>query len=82
MAVQFNCESCGQLLRVDESVAGRQVRCPKCKVVVSVPAPAPSVGPSRLFGLFGKDESYSVQCTRCRGHRFEAFAFAATPTSP
>ncbi len=46
MTLQFKCESCGQLLRVDESVAGRQVRCPKCKVVVSVPAPAPSVGSS------------------------------------
>lgn len=37
MPINFNC-SCGEKLEVDDELAGRQVRCPYCEAVVSVPA--------------------------------------------
>jgi hypothetical protein len=38
MPLTVNC-SCGQQLRVQETLAGKKVRCPKCQGVVMVPQP-------------------------------------------
>ena len=35
MPIEFNCEACGAKLRVDQSVAGKKVKCPQCSAVVS-----------------------------------------------
>ncbi len=38
MTVKFRC-SCGQKLSVGDDMAGRKVRCPRCKSVQSAPQP-------------------------------------------
>ncbi len=38
MSIQMRCEYCGRRLRVSEKAAGRFVRCPGCRNVLSVPA--------------------------------------------
>ena len=38
--LEFHCDACRQLLKAPESVAGKAVRCPNCKAVMTVPQPA------------------------------------------
>lgn len=38
MTVRFQC-ACGQKLSAKDESAGRKVRCPRCRSVVSVPQP-------------------------------------------
>jgi phage FluMu protein Com len=58
MPIELNCPSCSHLLRVPDHVAGKQVRCPHCQTVSTVPqaaelvdaipvevAPAPAANP-------------------------------------
>lgn len=48
MAIQFACPSCGRKVQAPENLVGRQVRCPECKTVITVPAaelPAEEVAP-------------------------------------
>ena len=48
MAVEFKCQSCGRNLRVGDEFAGKQVRCPGCRQVVTVPTQqAPAAPPVR-----------------------------------
>ncbi|HEY2416258.1 MAG TPA: YIP1 family protein [Pirellulaceae bacterium] len=37
MPIEFHCNRCGQLLRVPETAAGKQARCPKCQALMAVP---------------------------------------------
>jgi hypothetical protein len=48
MPIEFHCSQCNQLLRVPETAAGKQARCPQCQALVLVPqgsvaAPPPMV---------------------------------------
>jgi hypothetical protein len=38
--MKFDCTNCGRKLRVPDATAGKKGRCPQCKVVLTVPAPA------------------------------------------
>lgn len=38
MAIEFYCSQCRNRLRVDDSAAGRQARCPVCNAIMIVPA--------------------------------------------
>jgi hypothetical protein len=40
MPITFDC-ACGERLEVDDDLAGRQVRCPVCEGVLTVPRPMP-----------------------------------------
>ena len=40
MAIAFACPKCGCQMNVDDSLAGRQGKCPKCSQAVVVPQPA------------------------------------------
>ncbi|MGD0901188.1 MAG: hypothetical protein ABR915_25445 [Thermoguttaceae bacterium] len=40
MAIEFRCPGCNRLLRVGESAAGKQAKCPQCETILLVPAPA------------------------------------------
>ena len=42
MAIEYRCPSCGKLLRVDDTAAGRQAQCPQCGKQSTVPAAAVS----------------------------------------
>jgi hypothetical protein len=37
MSIEFSCQQCGRQLRVDDSVSGKQARCPNCSHVQTVP---------------------------------------------
>jgi len=38
MPIRFICEQCGQKLSVSSRVAGRRVKCPKCKETIKIPS--------------------------------------------
>src|SRR5688500_12080986 len=38
MSIEFRCSQCGQMLRVAETSAGKNARCPGCKTVMVIPA--------------------------------------------
>ena len=38
MTMTFNCPLCGKQLTASEEKAGRDVTCPKCRAIVSVPS--------------------------------------------
>jgi hypothetical protein len=40
MPIEFNCPGCQKKLRVADSGAGKQAKCPQCGAVASVPAPS------------------------------------------
>jgi len=39
--MKFQCGHCGRVLRVADAQAGRRGKCPRCKQVVTIPAPVP-----------------------------------------
>ena len=45
MALVNNCPKCATRLSVDDSLAGRKVRCPKCQEVFTMTAPVAAVLP-------------------------------------
>jgi len=49
--IEFRCQHCSQKLRIAESHAGRQSRCPRCKAAITIPQPAP---PQPLDGEEGE----------------------------
>lgn len=40
MSIRFTCPSCQSMLRISDSAAGKRGKCPYCKGVIEVPAPA------------------------------------------
>ena len=50
MTVEARCQNCRKVMRLAESMAGKKVRCPSCKAVVSVPA-----GEDHLEVQWGKE---------------------------
>ncbi len=40
MSISFSCQSCGKRYQVDESLAGKRVKCKGCEEVLSIPKPA------------------------------------------
>jgi predicted Zn finger-like uncharacterized protein len=46
MLIEFNCTQCQTTLRVDDSAAGRQVRCPKCSAVLMAPSRGTQYSPA------------------------------------
>lgn len=44
----FQCNQCGKNLKVSDSVAGRKVRCPSCKAVLTAPAAESSGGSANI----------------------------------
>jgi RsiW-degrading membrane proteinase PrsW (M82 family) len=45
MAISFVCRGCGKSIRAPDQFAGKRARCPGCKLVVTVPVPAPADDP-------------------------------------
>jgi uncharacterized RDD family membrane protein YckC len=46
MAITFACEQCGQRYQVDDSHAGKRIKCKKCEATVAVPGAAVAVAPA------------------------------------
>src|SRR5215471_11412697 len=44
---RFACPHCGQRISCDSEMRGREVSCPSCQAVLTVPAPAPRPPPPR-----------------------------------
>ena len=38
MSIEFTCPKCSQMLRVPDTAAGKQAKCPQCQTLVSIPA--------------------------------------------
>lgn len=38
MAIEFQCKSCGCVLRVGDETAGKRARCPECQIINDIPA--------------------------------------------
>jgi hypothetical protein len=53
---KFNCPGCGQKMGVAAENAGKKVRCPKCKAVVTVPGPAQAGAPAKAPKAMGQVE--------------------------
>jgi len=45
MTIEFRCSQCNQLLRVPDTAAGKNARCPKCQALMLVPAESPAASP-------------------------------------
>ncbi|MFM9959710.1 MAG: hypothetical protein ACKV2Q_00595 [Planctomycetaceae bacterium] len=39
MAIRYECEQCGSVLKIKEDLAGKPGKCPKCKTAFTVPTP-------------------------------------------
>jgi uncharacterized RDD family membrane protein YckC len=54
MTITFPCDACGQRYQVDESLAGKRIKCKKCESVLTIPppvaAPAKTARPLQTFG--------------------------------
>src|SRR5690348_12816458 len=54
MTIEFRCSQCNQLLRVPETAAGKNARCPKCQALMLVPAHSSSeTSPPPVTGSAG-----------------------------
>jgi hypothetical protein len=40
MSIRFRCPGCDTLMQVGDDAAGRKARCPHCRAVIAIPAPA------------------------------------------
>lgn len=49
MPLQFHCAGCNGLIQLDDSFAGRAVRCGRCQTVVTAPAAFPPAPPPEPF---------------------------------
>jgi hypothetical protein len=45
MSIQFRCPGCDSLMQVEDDLAGRRVRCPRCQVISPAPGTAPHAEP-------------------------------------
>src|SRR5262245_15232278 len=45
MPIEFRCSQCNQLLRVPDTSAGKNARCPKCQTLMTVPVAGGAVPP-------------------------------------
>jgi hypothetical protein len=59
MTIEFHCTSCGQLLKVPDTAAGRRAQCPKCDAAMAIPSgdaaatSAATVEPTATFDVEG-----------------------------
>ncbi len=51
MPIEFLCQNCSQQLRVPDTAAGKNARCPKCSTILAVPASTTSAAPASLSPL-------------------------------
>jgi predicted Zn finger-like uncharacterized protein len=65
MDIAFSCETCGHQFQVDESLAGRKVKCKRCGHVFIIPGPGQSpAGSSRPMKAFGADDGSGAAGSR------------------
>ena len=70
---EVECPSCGQLLKVPEEQAGKQVRCPKCAGTFTASAPAGAAPPASRPPDYDddndaeRDEQFERRASRGRG---------------
>jgi len=50
--IRFQCDECGSTLKVEDRLAGKKGKCPKCNAVTMIPDPSsttPGRGESSIF---------------------------------
>ncbi|MEL7496629.1 MAG: MJ0042-type zinc finger domain-containing protein [Planctomycetota bacterium] len=74
MAIKVQCQNCSASFKAKDELAGRRVKCPKCKQPISIPAAAPAPQPvgggyNPLLDLLDDEEVKSVTrgpvCDNC-----------------
>ncbi|HEU5115052.1 MAG TPA: hypothetical protein VFT74_00095, partial [Isosphaeraceae bacterium] len=55
MSISFECDHCGRPYKVDESLAGKRVKCKGCETPITIPRPASSL-PEDTFGFDDADD--------------------------
>ncbi len=61
MAIDITCTQCKKLLRLNEKLAGKRIKCPSCQTVLQVPAASSASSPKQpaeLWHLKTEDEQY------------------------
>lgn len=62
MAIRFRCGRCGQAYTAKREVAGKQIKCRKCRNVITVPVPSAASLSTTLMeeGLSAEEEGHEV----------------------
>src|SRR5262245_15330551 len=81
MAIQFQCPSCRSTLRVPDDLAGRKVRCPKCRGVADVVSSPVSV-PAAASQALVQEKSNPAPAPRPTPDPQEVRVRARKPTPP
>ena len=59
MAIRFECEQCGSVLKIKDDLAGKPGKCPKCKTAFTVPEP--DDGPDDSTSLDEPEEESEIK---------------------
>ncbi|MBL8819675.1 MAG: protein kinase [Planctomyces sp.] len=70
MSLRILCPACGQLLKVKDSLAGKTVPCPACKVQFAIPGPA-AVQPSAAASDSSKTAPQETKAVQSQLGRFQ-----------
>ena len=63
--IEFECQSCGQVLEAPEDYAGMEIPCPSCDTVVIVPGEPPDEAVSSCQGCGAELAPGTVVCMQC-----------------
>jgi DNA-directed RNA polymerase subunit RPC12/RpoP len=79
MSIPYECEGCGELLKIKDSLAGTKGRCPHCKFKFVVPMKGPDSG----VGLKSpKDSAIQKSSKRVNGESLETPSEGELPATP
>lgn len=81
MAIESNCQGCGQRLKVDEQYRGRQAKCPSCGHIYVVGESAPLANTSSLSSFDDKPDLLTPLDNPSPSTSYSASSFAASPNA-
>lgn len=74
MAIRYQCEQCGSVLKIKEDLAGKPGKCPKCKTAFTVPAvEAGPVSSGELAAIAASDDAAPMLATTKPGSTSDDF---------
>ena len=64
MAIRYECDQCGSVLKIKDDLAGKPGKCPKCKTAFTVPAPEGAADSSgEIAATQNSDDAEAVLAT-------------------
>ena len=68
MAIRYECDQCGSVLKIKDDLAGKPGKCPKCKTAFTVPAPEGTADSSgEIAAAQDSDDAEAVLATTTSG---------------